>query len=553
VNNNGRNAQENVLADHLDKANLAAMVTGVTELMAKIAKGEGAEKAVRFERDMPSHTLEKYIGRVKAKVSLLPSMEFKKNSNVLVVNKHEGGGEDKLSREVSRALVRALTASCLGVDLRHMVETHNNSVSDTVTFDELVKWMKGEVGGKYPLTSYRDGLKGAMVGKVWTLDVLHLRFTDMRQMMSRVASTIGLYIMSHREYLLSKVKLYSGENVSRHFESEVEAMVDDSEESKEELAQAKYAVWLSGEYDKLEAWMRPNTGTAALFEKAQNEAKLKEEERKEAVARGEEPPKLAPNLAFQIAESLMNTVRETVQEIEERGKEKMREFRSEFLEQKGAGVAPSAGKGLRVSLEKLKFQEENVCFALFWEGMIDWIVLEGDKHSRMERLEVAVPYRLTDKGRGSVLRLCLPTWLRKKLKRVNESRGCNQEIFEFACKQVMTMMEDEKSSKAKAQPTKGQGGVSVSAVSASGPTASSSSNPKQDKKKTKVSSTSAEGKVDRVIECRRHTIAKEKFNDYSRAGRGLDLPGMRREKFRWLLKDAEALGYTLWAQAYDKR
>jgi hypothetical protein len=134
-----------------------------------------------------------------------------------------------------------------------------------------------------------------------------------------------------------------------------------------------------------------------------------------------------------------------------------------------------------------------------------------------------------------------------------DKRGCNSDLFEFACKQVMAMMEDEKSTKPKAQPTKGQGGVSVSAVAASGPTASSNTNPKQDKGKTKVSATSADGKVDRMIECRRHTIAKESFNTYFRTGRGLSLPEERREKLRWLLKDAEALGFSQWVRTYDGR
>ena len=112
MNNQERIAQENSLADHLGKASVEAMVTGVTELMARVAKGEGSEKPMHLDRVMQSHTLERFISRIKTMVSLLPNMEFKKNSYVLIVNRHPGEGEDKISKEVSRALARALTTNC---------------------------------------------------------------------------------------------------------------------------------------------------------------------------------------------------------------------------------------------------------------------------------------------------------------------------------------------------------------------------------------------------------------------------------------------------------
>ena len=182
-----------MLAAHLQVVSHAGRVNQVTDLVARLGRGEGLDKPVVFTRDMENHTLEKNIKVVKDQVSLMASVELLNNTYIVSVNK-DPKGSSKDSKEVSRALARALTVSCLGEDLKAMVETHNGLSMEPVTFDELVHWMKGEVGGKYPLSSFRDGLRQEFAGKEWGKDVLHLRLAELKQMEGQVANALALYM-----------------------------------------------------------------------------------------------------------------------------------------------------------------------------------------------------------------------------------------------------------------------------------------------------------------------------------------------------------------------
>ena len=527
------------------------MITRVTDLIARLAKGEGSIKPMLFERDMASHTLEKNIRLVKSRVSLLASIGFKKNSYVVVVTGDPSGGDNKVSKAVSRALARALTASCLDEDLRAMVETHNGSVTESVTFDELVRWMKGEVGGKYPLTSFRDGLKLEFAGKAWTKEVLHLRFAELKQMEARVANTLALYMESHKEYLVATWKSFSPEQEAILWEDGLESMEDSKEEREADL-EAQFAEWREGEYAKLEAWVHHDNFND-LLAKAKAEAKAEEEELKAAAGRGQEKGRTMKFAELFSAKTsvLMDRVNEVRKELEERGHAKMRELREGLLEPRGAVAAPSHGRGLQVSVEKLRFQEEDVAACLLGDSMMEWVVLEGDHHTWGERMEAKRPFRLTLKGRSSVYRLCLPAWLRKRVACVNDKRGVTLRKFEFMCRREVVRMEDDKvvKDKPKSKASKGAGaGVGVESVGESAP-ALGTAPPRVEKS----SSASAERKVDLFLEHERHTVAKEKLGEYYQVGRGKSKVEEKREKLLWLVRDAKAMGFNSWAGPYANR
>jgi hypothetical protein len=248
----------------------------------------------------------------------------------------------------------------LGEDLKAMVETHNGSAADSVTFDELVRWMKGEVGGKYPLTSFRDGLKQEFANKAWTKEVLHLRLVELKQIEARVSNTLALYMEAHREYLIATWRAFSPEQEALLDEDEEDSNLETKQHREREASlEAQFAEWREEEYAKLEVWVHPNN-FADLLAKAEAEAKAEEEEFKATVKQGQDrgrPMKFAEIFSAKTS-SLMGRVNEVRKEMEEKGSAKMRELREELIEPRGA--APSQGKGLRVSVEKLRFQKEDV-------------------------------------------------------------------------------------------------------------------------------------------------------------------------------------------------
>ena len=142
-------------------ASETSVVTGLTELVRRLGKGEGVSSTVpvAFSRTMKAHDMEEALRVVRTEVALEAKVAFLKGTDRLLVGK-DPTGESDISREASRTLVRALAASCLGEDLRRMVESYNRdrSADEALTFDEFTQWLHGEVGGKFPLTSYLKGL-----------------------------------------------------------------------------------------------------------------------------------------------------------------------------------------------------------------------------------------------------------------------------------------------------------------------------------------------------------------------------------------------------------
>ena len=539
-----------MLAAHFEGASHANMVTRVTDLLANLAKGTGSLKyPIMFERDMASHTLEKMIKAIRSQVTLIAGIKFKLNSYVVSVNDDPAA---KASKELSMALARALAASCLGEDLKAMVETHNATEEEPVTFDGMVRWMKGEVGGKYPLSSFREGLKQMFVGKAWTKEVLHLRFAELKQLEVTVSNTIALYIEAHREYLMTMFRLFYPEVEGQPDMDEGAAVLESKQKvEKEKRIEERFSVWKEAEYAKLEGWVHPNN-FEALLAKARAEASAEEEEAKAAEKQGQGGGQVltAQELFSAKTSALLDRANKIRRDLEEKGKAKMRELREEFEEPKGAGAAPSQSKGLRVSVEKLRFQKEDVAECLIADKMIEWIVMEGDKRSMGDRMEPKRPFRLTWLGRSNVYRLCLPTWLRKKLLCLNDKRGVTLNMFEFVCRRQVARVEDEKE-KPKGKNSKSQSSSKASkgsTVELTPPLTGSSS-----KKEKSVGSASSERKVDQFLEHARHTVAKEKLQEYYHVGRGGDPREEKREKLQWLAGDAKALGYTSWAEPYARR
>ena len=543
-----------MLAAHLQVVSHAGRVNQVTDLVARLGRGEGLDKPVVFTRDMENHTLEKNIKVVKDQVSLMASVELLNKTYVVSVNK-DPKGSAKDSKEVSRALARALTVSCLGEDLKAMVETHNGLSMEPVTFDELVHWMKGEVGGKYPLSSFRDGLRQEFAGKEWGKDVLHLRLAELKQMEGQVANALALYMESHQPYLCESFKTFDHKPEDFPEDGGADSSLEAKLE-KEANVEAQFAVWRAAEDAKLEDWMIDDN-FRLLLAKAQADAKVEVEEYKALVEKGQAK---GPAMKYEQAWSeklnvLMAQARAARKELEERGAEKMKELREALMEPRGAPAAQ--GKGLRVSVEKLRFQKEDVAGCLIGEKMMDWIVLEGNsKQAKGERMEPKRPFRLTKFGRSNVYRLCLPSWLRKRLYCLNDKGGVTFALFEFMCRREIVKAEDErdsreKPSKPKSKSSKGQPSAGANKKSSPAPIPSSSSS--SSKKEQDVLSSSARNKMDRFLEHGRHTVAKDKLDEYLQVGKGKSNVEEKREKLQWLVRDAKALGYTSWSGPYAQR
>ena len=269
--------QEQMVVAALVGASETSVVTGLTELVRRLGKGEGVSSTVpvAFSRTMKAHDMEEALRVVRTEVALEAKVAFVKGTDVLSVSK-DPTGESDISKEASRALVRALAASCLGEDLRRMVESHNRdrTANEALTFDEFTQWLHAEVGGKFPLTSYLKGLGALLVGRVWSSDTYSMRLADLKLQGRKVANTIALYADGHKPYLIAKWKAWFGEGPrsgdgGSSGASELEAK---GEEELDTEIEDEVASWKKAAMLRLEPWARPD-GMGIAIAKAQQEAR----------------------------------------------------------------------------------------------------------------------------------------------------------------------------------------------------------------------------------------------------------------------------------------
>ena len=156
--------QQQTLVAALKGASNTDTVTRLTDLAVGLGKGVGVEKSVVLSRDMEPHVMEETLRVIRTHVALITNVTFVKDTDVIAVD-GDPTGEAENSKAASRALVRALMASCLGDELRGMIEAYHRTAEKPATFDELTHWLHGEVGGKFPLSSYLEGLGSLLAGR----------------------------------------------------------------------------------------------------------------------------------------------------------------------------------------------------------------------------------------------------------------------------------------------------------------------------------------------------------------------------------------------------
>ena len=132
--------QDDIVVAALKGASESSTVTSLTDLARRLGKGEGVGGPVALSRNMLSHDMEEALRVIRTNVVLETHVSFVKGTDVLTVGK-DPTGESDISKEASRALVRALTASCLGEDLRGMIEAYNRGATESATFEELTHWL----------------------------------------------------------------------------------------------------------------------------------------------------------------------------------------------------------------------------------------------------------------------------------------------------------------------------------------------------------------------------------------------------------------------------
>ena len=529
-----------------------SIVTKLTELAGKLGKGDGLDKPVLLLRNMLAHDMEEALRVVRTYVALVSNVSFVKGTDVLAVDK-DPTGESEDSKEASRALVRALTASCLGEELKGMIEAHNRTSEKSVTFDELTHWLHGEVGGKFPFTSYLDGLGGLLSGRAWNSDTFSMRLADLKLLGDKVASAIALYMDGHRPYLVSKWKAFFGEG-SRAGDGGAEEseskMLDDDKFEKE--LEEEVEVWKRGEIRKMEEWERPGN-FHLVIEKARRDAE--EQVNRVALGLGEGDGKAlkVEDVVGEYTVKLLGIANQKRTDLETKVRSKSNELRKARRARLGARASKQGGE-LRVSAEKLRYQEDDVVENLIVNRVMEWIELEGTEETRGLLMKPVYPARLTKRGRAQVYKRLLPSWIKKKLLFLSDKSGITLPMFEFALRTFFIRTEDtedKKNSKNAKSSVKGSGksvggGVGRGLVASTPPTGGAASS-------ARVTGVSSKNAITcKVLECKRHTVAAESLTAYLKLGQGMDKREEKRQKLVWLVGDARAHGFNEWVSTYQE-
>ena len=333
--------QGNELVAVLKGASNTSVVTSLTELAVRLGKGEGLDKPVVLLRNMLSHDMEEALRIIRTYVALVAEVSFVQGTDVLRVGK-DPKGESESSKEASRSLVRALSASCLGEDLRGMVDENNRSSAKAATFDELTHWLHGEVGGKFPLTSYLEGLGSLLSGKEWTADTFSMRLADMKLLGGKVASTSALYMEGHRPNLISMWKTFFGEG-PRSGEGGGSKVESKGDEEFEREIEEELSAWKEAEVLKLEEWERPGN-FQLVIEKATKEARAQVDRVAAEIEQGDEKqPLIFGDVLNKKTIFLLGAASQKGKDLEERLKAKQRELRRTKKSNKGARPSQAGG------------------------------------------------------------------------------------------------------------------------------------------------------------------------------------------------------------------
>jgi hypothetical protein len=213
--------------------------------------------------------------------------------------------------------------------------------------------------------------------------------------------------------------------------------------------------------------------------------------------------------------------------VEEKAHAKRTELRREKRSGKGARFKQAGS--LRVSAEKLRYQEDDVVENLIGHRVMDWIELEGNRNTEGLLMTPVHPAKLTKLGRAQVYRRLVPGWIKKQLHFLTDKTGVSYPMFEFMFRAFFVKQQDKEErggSKSSKSSSKGSG---KSVVGGAGRGASSVAHPTGDASSSGNAGASSNRAITcKVLEHKRHTVSPDKLSVYLGVGRAVKR-GRRRE------------------------
>ena len=321
----------------------------------------------------------------------------------------------------------------------------------------------------------------------------------------------------------------TGDGGARELESK---MLD--EDNLEREVKAEVEAWREREIGRMADWERPGN-YHLVIEKARRDAE--EQANRVALANREGDGKASLRVEDVLSEYTMNLLgiaNQKRSELETKVISKYTELRKAKRARLGAR-ASNQGGGLRVSAEKLRYQEDDVVENLIVYRVMEWIELEGTEETRGLLMKPVHPARLTKRGRAQVYKRLLPSWIKKKLLFLSDKSGITLPMFEFALRTFFIRAEDaedKKNSKNAKSSVKGSGksvggGVGRGSVAVTPPTGGAASS-------ARVTGVPSKNAITcKVLECKRHTVAAESLSAYLKVGQGADKREERRQKLVW--------------------